>query len=285
MNLHTLLPSTLPVLGLLLAVTPALHAQATGVPIFETQEYQQTGPSTVTGPSYNFDARIFETTSGDATNATLTYPGPSSPGTYTQTSYSTTTLDYYSGSFASQADLDTAYPTGDYTTNYTDTGGNAQLVSVNFTQTAFDNAVPAFTADTYNAMQSLDPTQGFTFNFNSDAPSAASDSNLVYFTISDSNGVVFNANGMGLPAGTTSIFIPANTFMPLTAYSTDLNFSDRITSNDNGIDTTLGFDQRTSSSFTTSAAVPEASTTMSLGLLLALGLGGAFMAARKKKAA
>ena len=34
-----------------------------------------------------------------------------------------------------------------------------------------------------------------------------------------------------------------------------------------------------------SAPVPEASTTVSLGLLLVLGLGGAVMAARKKRAA
>ncbi len=32
------------------------------------------------------------------------------------------------------------------------------------------------------------------------------------------------------------------------------------------------------------APVPEASTTISFGLMLALGLGGAFLAARKKKA-
>ena len=35
----------------------------------------------------------------------------------------------------------------------------------------------------------------------------------------------------------------------------------------------------------TPAAVPEASTTVSFGLLLALGLGGVVIAAKKKKAA
>ena len=37
-------------------------------------------------------------------------------------------------------------------------------------------------------------------------------------------------------------------------------------------------------SFGMAAAVPEASTAVSLGLLLALGLGGVVMAARRKKA-
>ncbi len=50
-------------------------------------------------------------------------------------------------------------------------------------------------------------------------------------------------------------------------------------------DTIEVFQGATMFSFTTSAAVPEVSTTVSFGLLLMLGLGGMAAAARKKKAA
>ena len=173
MNLRTLLPTTLPALSLLLLAAPVLHAQVTNIPIFETLSYQQNDPTQLTPTGAYFSARIFETQPGDATAATLTYPGTGSPGDYIPASYDPLkkTLIYAPPTFANQAAMDAAFPTGTYTTDYTDAANNPQSVSVDYTQTAYASTMPTFTAATYNAMQGLDATQAFTFTFNADVPS------------------------------------------------------------------------------------------------------------------
>ena len=78
-------------------------------------------------------------------------------------------------------------------------------------------------------------------------------------------GLLFrSANGM-VPAGTSSVFL-------------DLQMTRLQGSYNDGYADNLSF------TLDSPAAVPEASTTISFGLLLALGLGGVMVAAKKKKA-
>ena len=174
-------------------------------------------------------------------------------------------------------------PFAKYTVDYSGGTAGAGSVSVNYTQNAFSSTVPALTPDTYTGLQGLDSTQDFTIGFNTDLPVAASTENDVFVNIFDAaTGTPVFGQGF-LPSTTTSLFLPANTLAPDTAYNIQVIFSDRISSTSGGIDTTLGFDQDTSASFKTAAAVPEAATTVSLGLLLALGLGGMVITARRNK--
>ena len=211
---------------------------------------------------------------GNVGTATLSYPGPFSPGTYTATTYSNTTLDYnHEGTIgALQAD----YPFGTYTVNYSGGTAGTGAASVNYTQAAFSGTVPTLTAATFNALSGgLNSTQGFSLAFNSVAPSPAATSNFVFVNIANFNTGAVAYDQAFQPSTTASEFIPAGALVPNTAYQLDVDFSDRIPSTSNGIDTTLGFDQVLLVNFTTGPqAVPEASTPISFGLLLALGLSG-----------
>ena len=257
------------------------RAQVTGVPLFFTNSYQQTGPGTTTYNGSSFDARIFETNPGDVVTATLTYPGPGSPGTFTQASYSTTILEYGLNEPTMTA-LQTAFPFGTYTVNGSGGTSGPGSVNVDYTQNAFASNVPELTPLSYNALQGLDSSQSFTFNFNADAPVPASNDNLVFVNIFDATtgAPAFGDNFQ--PSTTTSEFLPANTLAPNTSYNLQVVFSNRISSSSGSIDTTLGFDQATITAFTT-APVPEVSSVVSLGLLLALGLGTAGVSTRRRK--
>ena len=259
----------------------ATHAQVTGVPIFFTNYYQQPDSLTTIYNGSVFDARLFETNTTDVGSATLTYPGPASPGNYAVTTYSNTILDYGKNE-PSTTTLQTDFPFGTYTVDYKDGTAGTGSVSTSYTQNAFSSTIPTLTPDTFTGLQGLDVTQPFTIAFNTDMPISASTENDVFVNVFDAGTGTF-AFGQGfLPSSTTSLFVPANTLAPNTSYNVQVIFSDRIGTTSGGVDTTLGFDQDTSAAFTT-AAVPETSTMVSLGLLLALGLGGVIVAARRKK--
>jgi hypothetical protein len=277
---RNLVSLALPVLALCSLATTA-HAQVTGVPIFFTNYYQQTDSVTTVYNGSNFDARLFETNTADVVSATLTYPGPASPGTYAATTYSNTTLDYGMNELSTAA-LQTGFPFGTYTVDYSGGTAGTGSASASYTQNAFSSTIPTLTPTTFTGLQGLDTSQPFTIAFNTDMPIPASTENDVFVNIFDA-GTGTIAIGQGfLPSTTTSFFVPANTLAPNTSYNVHVIFSDRISTTSSGVDTTLGFDQDTSAAFTT-AAVPETSTTVSLGLLLALGLGGVVVAARCKK--
>jgi hypothetical protein len=279
--LRSLAVLSLPLLSLCGLATTA-HAQVTGVPLFFTNYYQQTGSATTTSNGSTFDARIFETNPGDVGGATLTYPDPASPGTYSPTTYSDITLDY-GVNVATPADLQTpfpGFPFGTYTVDYS--GGNAGSGSVglDYTQNAFSSSIPMLTSATYNGLQGLDTTQAFTIGLTNDTPVQASTDNFIFIDIYNHNTGALADSQVFLSPSTTSEVLSANTLAPNTAYDIDLIFSDRITTNSNGVDTTLGFDQNTTTSFTT-APVPEASSVISFGLLLFLGSLGVSMRRRK----
>ena len=283
---HGIFRAALPALGLLLLTAPGARAQVTGVPLFETIYTQQTGPTTVAGTGFRFDARIFEATAADVATATLTYPGPGSPGTYSLVAGSNPPfLDFDSGSLATQAALDAAFPLGTYTTSGSGGLAGPGTVTTHFTQTAFASSTPTFSANTFNGFQSLNAAQAFTASFNPYVVGPVANASFEFFNIYNAT---TGANVLGYefqPATTTAFGVPANALMPGTAYYVQLDFSNRIDStNAGGIYNGMGFDRVTSLNFTTAPAVPEASTTVSLGLLLALGMGGLVVAGRRRKA-
>lgn len=255
------------------------HAQVTGVPLFFTNSYQQTGPGTPTYNGSSFDARIFETNPGDVVTAALTYPGPGSPGTFTQASYSTTILEYGLNEPTMTA-LQTAFPFGTYTVNSSGGTVGPGSVNVNYMQNAFASNVPELTPLSYSSLQGLDSSQSFTFNFNADAPDPASNDNFVFVDIYDATTGALAFGDNFQPSTTTSEFLPANTLAPNTSYNLQMIFSNRINSNSNSIETDLGFDQATISGFTT-APVPETTSLVSLGLLLVMGAGGLALTVRR----
>ena len=178
------------------------------------------------------------------------------------------------------ATLQTAFPFGTYTV--AGSGGTAgpSSVSLDYTQNAHASNVPQLTPLSYSGLQALDPSQAFTIAFTADAPVAASTDNFVFANIFNASTGAFVFGDGFLPTSTITEFLPANTLAPNTSYSLEVLFSNRIGSTSNGIDTTLGFDQATTTNFTTSP-VPEAMSVLSLGLLLATGFGGLAWSVRR----
>ena len=172
--------------------------------------------------------------------------------------------------------MDASYPFGTYTLTATNTGAStSQSANILYTTDAYTANIPALTAATFAALQGMNPSLPFTFNFNSFTPNPGASFGSTFLTIF---GTSFDTN---LPNSATSAVLAANTLAPNTTYTFELDFSDRVTGTSNGVPTTLGFDVRTDGTFTTGAAVPEpGSLTLAAFGILTLGIGRR-LAARK----
>ena len=122
----------------------------------------------------------------------------------------------------------------------------------------------------------MNPAAGFTIDFNAFTPDASSSVAFTFFTIHDpSNKVVFDGGFMS--PSTTSVFVPGGTLLASTAYTYELDFSDRISGFDSttGVFTEEGFDVRTDGAFVTGLAVarvPEPATVALFGPVAAMAL-------------
>jgi hypothetical protein len=254
----------LAVLPVLLSVASPLRASLVTVDFFKNVEYNQTSGAAPTTPvGYFASLRAFAQNAGDFTSASVTYPGPASPQALTQ---SGTQFTFQTPFLGSQAVLDAAYPFGTY--SFSAIGAVNQSASINYLADAYTADIPALTAATFAALQGMNPANSFTFNFNPFTPNPSATVGITFLTIF---GTPF---GGSHPNSTTSVVMPANTLLPNTTYTYELDFSDRIDGRD-GIPTTTGFDVRTDGTFTTGDAV---STTPEPGSLTLVALGAAVLA-------
>lgn len=279
--------------GVVALAAPA-HAQVNGFNFFKVGYYTQTGPTTQVLQNYNFDSTVFEADPADATTATL------SPGAGGQVTYDYNPVpqpiyydqfNYNSNGFASQADLDAAFPQGTYTVNYgggTETPGS---FAVDYNMDTYATTNPLFDAATFNGLQGLQASHPFTLTWNVNTPGAGANDPLNFLDIYDTSGkVVFSDDFQG--PNVTSVTLPANTLLPNTSYFANVIFSDRVDdfngntaadiTDSNG--TTFGpvqaFELQDTVAFKT--AVPEPSSFALLGLgVLPLGL----LAAKRRRAA
>lgn len=255
--------------GCLFAGAPTLHASLDLVDIFKNVLYQQTSGAAPTSPAFYFaDVEATMQNPGDFTSVTVTYPGPGSPVPLPLASPNRFGIG---PSFATQGDMDTAFPFGTYTFQ-TNTSLTAAL---NYLQDAYTSDIPALDAATFNALQGMNPALPFTFHFNSFTPSPNASHGATFLSVGSSFGTG------GLSPSSTSAVMSANTLLPSTTYTYELDFSDRVTGTDpnSGVPTLIGFDVRTDGTFTTGAAVPEPSSMVPLA---AAFLGIAALRPRRK---
>lgn len=93
--------------------------------------------------------------------------------------------------------------------------------------------------------------------------------------------ILINGHSTGLTSPGYGAFTPFDLSPFQGDFQAGVNTLDFVWNNDNGFG---GMDVQNLQGTALPAAVPEASTTVSLGLLLALGMGGVMVAARRKKA-
>lgn len=192
---------------------------------------------------------------GDFTSVTVTYPGPDSPASLPLEN----PTEFGEGpAFATQAAMDAAFPVGTYSFE-ADPG--TVTASLNYTTDAYTADIPALDAATFAALPGMNASQPFTFNFNSFTPNPNATNAETFLTVF---GTSFNT---GLSLSATSAVMPANTLAPGTSYTYELDFTDRIVGNSNGVPTLIGFDVRTDGTFTT-ASTPEPSFVFPVGILL-----------------
>ncbi len=229
----------------------------------------QTGPSSSSLAGYFFTSRGEMATTGDFDGGTLVYPGPATPATFAVNPSLSTELIFQTGFLPSLSALTTAFPTGAYTINATNSGNTAlnQSDSITNTGTFFTANTPLLTAATFNGLQGLQSSSAFNIAFPAFTPAAGTSEAFTFFTISNAStgAVVFNESFQ--PSSTTGFVLPANTLSPNTSYSYSLDYSDRVTGTGSTAPTNELFDVSTEGSFTTSAAsVPEPGVAVLVGL-------------------
>jgi hypothetical protein len=222
--------------------------------------------------SASYLARPTSTTSPDFTSVTLTPPVGSSFG-LTESPAGSGFWDsgLFSHQFATNAQLDAAFPTGTYT--LTGAGGSSPAsATITYAQSAYPVTVPFLTGTTYSSLQGLDSSQPITLTWDAFVPSSLATSSSLFLTINGTSGTVFN---QFLPTSATSVTLAANTFSPGAHYTFQLGwFSDVTSTNTAGTFLDNRFAYATTGAFT-AAAVPEPSTLvleLNAGLMISLGV-------------
>jgi hypothetical protein len=183
-----------------------------GAIIFKSVTYRQTSDAAPVldleeWPS--FLALASSPAANAVTGASLTYPGPGSP---TQL-LSVFGQFFHLEEFATQAELDAAYPNGTYTYSLTrQTGGPTQISMPMPTAGSYP---PVPQVANFAAAQTIDPAQNFTLQFN--ALTGASGGDYIQLEIEDEAGEVLVLSApdlcvpLELPNTATSFTIPAGT--------------------------------------------------------------------------
>jgi hypothetical protein len=264
------------------ATTLPAVAQVDNYVLFKSIYNQQTSPSAFSTYLTAFDVRLFEAAAGDATTATLTYPGTGSPEDIPISTYSTSTFDANS-TLSTQAAMDAAFPVGTYTANWTAGTFGPGSASIDYTEDAYADDTPLFDPSTFADLGSENAGQPITLDWNSFVTGSVADSSFVFLNIYNAGTDATVFSDTFLPATTTSLTIPADTLQPGTDYLASLDFSNRISGSSNGIPTTFGFDRVTEAALDTTAPEPGSLPLAVSAVLIWMPLLGA--GARRRVAA
>jgi hypothetical protein len=273
--------------GLSLSAAAFAPAQVTGYDFFRSQFFTQTANNIapVTPDTYQINARVFSSTYYDpslgdfaqtnGSGGVLNDLGPYN-GSY---SYSGGyEVNYIDNAFTSQSSEETSFPQGFY--QYTLSDGSTATVSV--PSTAFADAVPYFTGNTFNSLQNANVANSLNVSWNTISNSTDQNAQLaVFFDVFDftTGSFVYSNFSDGSYTGDS---IAAGTLTAGDSYQASLFFSSRYYNMDpnatgafTGVGNLVGFDYATSINFQTQA-VPEPVS------LVALSLGSLVLLRRKR---
>lgn len=262
-----------------LTAVPAARAGISFVDQFRSRFSTQTGDGpTLTENGYNFATRLYASAPNFYTAVTMS--GPVAGATLAVDPSNPTVYAFSSSLYPTQAAMEAAYPTGTYRYLAT-TASGPDSTSLLVSSFAYPQSTPYLAGTTYSSLQGMNAGQSFHFSFSPFTTGPSVNESLIFFTLYDatSGASVFDAGP--LASTTTGLDLAAGTLMAGHQYNYTLIFSNR-----NLVDTTnttfaaqLGFDYRTSGTFTTAAAVPEPSSFA----LAALGSIGVILAGRARR--
>jgi PEP-CTERM motif len=259
-------------IGLLMSQSTVAVAEIISVVVAKSAQYRQVSDG-VTGlnPGQStFSATAYEGSAGQYSSMTLATPGPAgtitlggngSPFTSTST-------------FANPTSLDAAYTTGTYT--FTGSGGTAGTTMSSLMIAANDYPGPAYlTGTNYSDLQNLDPTESFTFHWNSLVAQSGVDSSEITFIIFNNTTHTLVADE-NLNSSATSAMFAAGTFVAGDSYGYTIIFDNFL---EPSLTQTVNFENLTAGFFrvSPSAIVPEP------GSLTLSTLGGLAVVAWKRR--
>ena len=184
----------------LLCMVSPTHAASVEGTLQKFFAYSQTTAAAPTAPaSYSAYLGAYMLVPGAFDTLTVTYPGPGSPVVLQAGSNFVT-----SQGFATQAAMDAAYPFGTYTFAASNSVTSAtETDSLSYTQDAYPLAIPALDSATFAALQGMNPSLPFTFDFNTFTQSPnANAGGGTYLNISGSGFTSFSSGTAVLPAHT-----------------------------------------------------------------------------------
>jgi uncharacterized repeat protein (TIGR03803 family) len=222
---------------------------------FKTAVYAQTNgtPPVAVDPSgpYYFGVQYFADNTNVITDG-VTFITPADTNYTFVASY----VDYFavnSDYFYTKTDMDNAFPDGLYLFSINQDNVYSDLTLPS--NELYSVSIPAFTGTTWTNLQSLDPGQIFTLNWNNFTPHPSVTSAFVFVRILDVAANSYVYFDSFLPSGTTGINLPAETLDFNSNYRIELLFSDRSDVLNAGFggeaEATAGFDNLTYTYFTT----------------------------------
>jgi len=251
---------------------------------FANTSYEQTGNGNALSLNgYFFYLDLNSTVPNAYTSASVTYPGPGSPQSLSNSVSAPSDYSYESPYLPSLAD----YPFGTYTYSGTN-GGGTDMASYDYTANDYPQSNPYLTGTDYTSLQGMSATQPFTFDFSPFVTGSTANESYIFLTIYDyTTSSSVNLPGAGfLSPSTTSYVLAANTLTPGNSYGYEIIYDNRDDFDNSVVTNTefgaqLAFDLRTDGTFTTSP-LPEPS---SYAALLAAAFVGFVILRRRRNAA
>ncbi len=271
----------------LLTLTSAAEAQTSYVDMFRSNSYTQTGNgNSLSLKGYFFSVDLNSVNPGDFATGTVTGPGPQTPVALILNPGNPTDLRYQTGFFPDQAAMDTAFPTGTYV--FHGLGGTQGPLdaTLHYTGNVYPASQPFLTGFDFMNLQGVNASNPISLHFSSYSFQSAASVQLQFLTIYDNTLSAFVYNAGFLPQTATGITISANTLASGHSFTYELIDSNRV------IDTAgiganfapqLGFDYRTTGSFSTSKSVVPEPGVLQFGAIAAMfGVGMGLYSRRKK---
>jgi len=250
-------------------------AQVTYIGQFKVTVYSQTDPTPPTDPvSYYFGVTLNSDPAFAISLPMVFTPSQTTDGEFIMNENGPQDFGFGSPSYPDKTDFDNDYPNGDYDyfVDWPCTNGNimSEDLYIDLPQNdLYSSTIPAFSADTYQAFQQVDPSQDVLISW---APYVAEPgADLAHTFIGTYDNQTYNSayGGFNFDCDTdqTSVIMPGGSLDYGRSYTMNLYYSNRLQPDDvdnsdgTGVFVIIGFDDLTQITITTIPATLQIGVT------------------------